>query len=396
MKIGMIFDDEFPPHPRIWNEAYNLNEAGHTVYLFCFTYSGKSPSEMIDGIRVIRYTAPPFLRKISALAYSNPVYHWLIQRKIRDFILENEIEILHVHNMRVARAVIMACRNIRIRKVLDLHENVPEIMKYYHHVRKFPGNILIFPPVWKRWERKLVDRFDKTVVVTDEAKQDLVSEYHTDPGKIIVVPNSVQPVFYTGYSIDQTVAEKFAADFVMLYFGDTGLRRGLETSIMSIPALAEMIPNIKLVIVGKSKSDPELKQLARKTGAEKYISFEGFQDEKLLQSYILSSHICISPLLRNKHHDTTYANKLFQYMALGKPILASDCTAQKRIVLEADSGLIHEAGNIHDFAGKIILLYRDEMLRTRLGENGKMFIRNQYNQKLKSSDLLRFYREAGR
>jgi glycosyltransferase involved in cell wall biosynthesis len=250
--------------------------------------------------------------------------------------------------------------------------------------------------VWKRWERKLVDRFDKTVVVTDEAKQDLVAEYHTDPGKIIVVPNSVQPVFYTGYSIDQTVTEKFSSDFVVLYFGDTGLRRGLETSIMSMPALADKIPNIKLVIVGKSKSDPELKLLARKTGAEKYISFEGFQDENLLQSYILSSHICISPLLRNKHHDTTYANKLFQYMALGKPILASDCTAQKRIVLEADSGIIHEAGNVTDFTEKTILLYRDDHLRNRLGENGRNFIHSIYNQKLKSMDLISFYGEMNK
>jgi glycosyltransferase involved in cell wall biosynthesis len=290
----------------------------------------------------------------------------------------------------------MACRNIRIRKVLDLHENVPEIMKYYHHVRKFPGKFLIFPSVWKKWERRLVDRFDKTVVVTEEAKHDLVEEYHTDPGKIIVVPNSVQPVFYSVYSIDKTVTEKFAADFVMLYFGDTGLRRGLETSIMAMPALAEKIPNIKLVIVGKSKSDPELKRLAIKMGADKHISFEGFQDEKLLQSYILSSHICISPLLRNKHHDTTFANKLFQYMALGKPILASDCTAQKRIVLEADSGIIHEAGNVKDFTEMALLLYRDDRLRNRLGDNGKNFIHFTYNQQLKSRDLISFYGEMNR
>ena len=49
----------------------------------------------------------------------------------------------------------------------------------------------------------------------------------------------------------------------------------------------------------------------------------------------MASAVCISPLLRNLHHDTTYANKIFQYMALAKPLLVSDATAQKNIILEA-------------------------------------------------------------
>ena len=40
--------------------------------------------------------------------------------------------------------------------------------------------------------------------------------------------------------------------FVLLYLGDTGLRRGLQTAIASIPVLKEKIPNIKLVIVGSN------------------------------------------------------------------------------------------------------------------------------------------------
>ena len=392
MRIGMIYDEEFPSHPRIWNEAVNLIEDGHQVYLFCFDYSGKPSVETIDGIDVIRYAPSLFFRKLSALAYTLPLYHCLVYKKIKEFITEQKIEILHVHNMRVARAVGYACKNLRIKKVLDLHENVPEIMKYYHHVRTFPGNMLIYPSVWKKWEERLVNQYDKIVVVTEEAKDDLVNNYKIDPEKIIIVPNSVQPSFYSDYSINQEIIEKFPGNFVLLYFGDTGLRRGLETAIRAIPELVATIPEIRLVIVGKSKSDPYLKRLSTEMKAGDHIIFEGFKDEKLLQSYILSADICISPLLRNRHHDTTFANKLFQYMSLGKPILVSDCKAQERITTEAGSGLVHKAGDVEDFRAKVMKLYQNPGLRSQLGMNGKTFVQQDYNQKIKSRELLLFYR----
>ena len=77
---------------------------------------------------------------------------------------------------------------------------------------------------------------------------------------------------------------------------------------------------------------------------------EGWQDESLFPSYISSGSIGISPLHRNIHHDTTYANKLFQYMSFGKPLLVSDATAQKNLIERTNSGLVHQEKNAVDFA----------------------------------------------
>ena len=41
MKIGMILDQEFPPDPRVQNEAISLIKAGHEVFLFCLHYGSQ-------------------------------------------------------------------------------------------------------------------------------------------------------------------------------------------------------------------------------------------------------------------------------------------------------------------------------------------------------------------
>jgi len=390
MKIGMIFDDEFPPHPRIWNEAFNLMEAGHEVYLYCFDYKGRPKHETLNNLKIIRSQKSRLIRKLSALAYTTSLYHRIIYKDIAQFVKSYGIEIIHVHNIRVARAVLYASPNVKM-KILDLHENIPEIMKSYNHVTSFPGKYFIFPSIWKKWERRFVLDFDKIIVVTEFAKNDLLENYQIDEKKVIVVPNSVQESFYKSIQLNNDIITRFSSGFNVLYFGDTGIRRGLETVIRAAEVLKNSIPNIQIIIVGSSTSDDYLKHLTSKLKLDNQICFEGFQDEKLLQSYITTSNVCISPLLRNRHHDTTYANKIFQYMALGKPLLVSDCTAQQEIVNRVKCGLIHKAGNINDFVKKLRWMYENPNKTSEMGLKGQAFIANEFNQKKQSKEMIDFY-----
>jgi glycosyltransferase involved in cell wall biosynthesis len=178
---------------------------------------------------------------------------------------------------------------------------------------------------------------------------------------------------------------------VILYLGDTNIRRGLQTAISSVATLQQKIPNLKLVIVGKNTTDTILKQQVEELKISEFVDFEGWQNVTLFQSYILASAICISPLHRNLQHDVAYANKIFQYMSLAKPLLVSDAIAQKRLVEKTNSGLMHQEKNVEDFIDKVLKLYADETLRTELGENGKNFVRNEFSWEQTSKKLLHLY-----
>jgi glycosyltransferase involved in cell wall biosynthesis len=394
MRIGMILDKTFPPDPRVENEAISLVENGFEVYLFCLKYdNGQSEDEVINGINVKRYQSNTLEYKLSALAYTFPSYTYIMSKKINNFLINNTIEVIHIHDIGIAEAVFKVNKELKLPVVLDLHENRPEIMKSYPHLLKFPGKYLISLKKWKLKEEEFIKKADKTIVVTQEAKDEIKNRTDLDGNQIIVVPNTVKKSFYSEIILNKSIIDKYKDKFVILYLGDTGLRRGLLTAIEAVKQLKQEIKNLKLVIVGSNTSDSILKKQVKNYNLEKYIDFEGWQNVDLFPSYITASEIGISPLHRNIHHDTTYANKLFQYMSFAKPVLVSNATAQKNLIEKTKSGLVHIEKDSKDFAKKTMQLFADETLRNELGVKGKKFIEEEFCWEKTSKKLIQIYQE---
>ena len=391
MRIGMILDAAFPPDPRVENEAVSLVKCGHQVYLFCLEYGDEKVSEIINGIQVKRYKSSKLEYKLSALVYTIPFYTFLMQKKIDQFITETKIEALHIHDIRIAQAVFNANKKFNLPVVLDLHDNMPEVMKLYPHLQKFPGKYIISPKKWKQKEEEFIKKATKVISVSPEFIETLQMRLPSEKEKFILVPNTIRASFFEEYTVNASIIEKYKNKFVILYLGDTHVRRGLQTAISSVEKLKDKIPNIKLVIVGKNTTDVVLKQQVEDLKLYDFVDFEGWQNVALFQSYILSSAVCISPLHRNLQHDVAYANKIFQYMSLGKSLLVSDAIAQKRLIERINSGLVHQEKDVKDFSDKILKLFSDEKLRTELGENGKNFVRNEFSWEQTSKKLLHLY-----
>jgi len=387
----MILDAVFPPDPRVENEAVSLVKAGHEVFLFCLHYGQQKQSEVINGIEVKRYLSNTLEYKVSALAYTIPLYTFLMKRKIRQFIKENEVEVLHIHDIRIAGAVFGVNKKYKLPTVLDLHENRPEIMRFYPHLLRFPGKYVISSKKWKNKEEEFIRKATTVIVVTSEAKDEIKKRLPIDTDKIVEVPNTVRQSFYKSPRVYPEILKQYSNSFVVLYIGDTGLRRGLKTAIKSVHLIKNKIENIKLVIVGKNTTDIILKNLVKNLQVEAHVDFLGWKDQSLFQSYILSSAICISPLHRNVHHDTTYANKIFQYMSLGRPVLGSNASAQEKIIKKANAGLIHQDRDVQDFSNKVLELYNNKDLREEFGKNGSEFIENEFSWENTSKKLLHVY-----
>jgi glycosyltransferase involved in cell wall biosynthesis len=391
MKIGMILDAPFPPDPRVENEAVSLVENGHEVFLFCLKYADEKASDTINGIQVRRYSSNTFEYKLSALAYTIPLYSVIMQKKIAKFIRETNIEALHIHDMRIAGAVYKVNVNFNLPIVLDLHDNMPEVMKLYPHLQKFPGKYLISPKKWKQKEEEFIKKANKVIAVSPEFIETLAVRLPLEKDKLVLVPNTIRKTFFEDYKVNETIIKKYQSNFVILYLGDTHLRRGIQTAIASLAKLKDTIPEIKLVIVGKNTTDIILRKQVKDLRLEQFVDFEGWQNVSLFQSYILASEICISPLHRNLQHDVAYANKIFQYMSLAKPLLVSDAIAQKKLVEKVACGLVHKERDSKDFSNKVLALYKSKPLRMELGESGRKFIQNEFSWEQTSKNLINLY-----
>ncbi|MTI22751.1 glycosyltransferase family 1 protein [Fulvivirga sp. RKSG066] len=392
MRIGMILDKTFPPDSRVENEAISLIDAGHEVFLFCLHYGEASDEEVINGIQVRRYKSNKLEYKLSALAYTISAYQKLMAPKIREFLINHDIEVIHVHDMAIAQAAFDVNKKLGLPLVLDLHENRPEIMRHYGHVKSLKGRLLISPDKWEKKQEEFVGLADKVVVVTEEAKLASLEYKNKASEDIIVVPNTIHPEIYNEYPVDQKIVDRFRDEFIILYLGDTGLRRGTDTAIKAMPKILKHIDNAKLVLVGNNNSEDEvLRSLITELGLQESVVMEGWQDVSLFPSYVKSASVCISPLKRNAHHDTTFANKIFQYMAVGKPVVVSDSTAQANVIKQENCGLVHQADDEDDLAAKIIAIYDDPETAEEMGRNGMQAVANKWNWNLTSAQLINLY-----
>ena len=389
----MILDDVFPPDPRVENEAITLINNGYEVFLFCLSYGQQKRHETINNIEIRRYKSTKFIYKLSALSYDLSLYRMIMTPKISHFIKENAIDVLHIHDIRIAGAVFSSNKKHQLKIVLDLHDNIPENMKFYPHLQKFPGKYIISPKKWKKKEKEFILKSDKIITVSPNFAKDIIEKNNIEKEKMILVPNTVRKSFFKEAIYSDVIKEKYSNKYVVLYLGDTNIRRGLLTAIRATEFLSKQIANFKLVIVGSNTTDSILKEETKKLNLESFIDFEGWQDVSLFPSYIVASNICISPLYRSIQHDVAYANKIFQYMSFGKPILVSNAIAQKEIVERVNSGLVHQEKNKDDFSSKVLELYQNKEKAEELGKKGKQFIENEFSWEVTSQALVKLYNE---
>ena len=392
MKIGMFLDTSFPPDPRVENEAATLVNAGHQVFLFSLCRKKQKSKEQVNGILVFRYPVSKLTYKLSALVYTFPFFNWLIIPKIKSFIEETQVDYLHVHDMVIAEAVCRANRHFQLRMVLDLHENRPAIMKFYPHLKVFPGNLLISLKKWRKKQDELISNYDRLVLVTREARDVVINgDAKIEADNIYVVPNTINQAVFFSYPLSNGITEKFSNKFNLIYVGDCSLRRGVDTVIKAVSLLVKDIPEINFVVVGTSSELHLLQALVKRLNVEGHVSFEGWQDVSLFPSYMSMAQIGVSPIKRNLHHDTTFANKVFQYMAMGIPLIVSDCPPQANLVKETNSGLVFKAEDEKDLAQAIMKIYRSEKLAREMGENARSAVMDSYHWEVTGKPLIQLY-----
>ncbi len=393
MKIGMILDQEFPVDVRVENEALSLVDSGHQVFLLCVDSLAKtSEFEEYNGINIIRLKKPKkWISRGRALINTVLDYYtsyWA--KEISSFVKKNDIKVLHVHDLYMLGAAFRANKKCNIPIVADLHENYAEGLKYYQFANTFPGNMLISIKKWEKKEIEWCQKADHVVTVIDEAV-DRYSNLGVARDNISVVANFVNADTFLNSSEDLKILNRFSNKFTATYIGGFDLHRGLESIVQAVPNIIKSVPNFQLVLVGQGKNSDDLKKLAQSLKVDSQISFEGFQSPDKVPSYIKASNICLIPHLKTIHTDNTIPHKLFHYMLLGKPIVASNCNPIKRIVEETKTGLIYENGNPAQFARQIIQLYKTKEMAVQMGENGKKAIREKYNWPATSKNLIKLY-----
>jgi glycosyltransferase involved in cell wall biosynthesis len=396
----MVLECYFPPDIRVEKETRALISAGHKIYLLSLGKTGLSTVENINGINVIRVFPPEsFLNRVWRFLWFNVFFDRPLWRKtLENNIKQHKIEIIHAHDLPVVKTAASVAKKFDIPIIADLHENYPEGIKAWRKVKTSLMSKLFnrISPIWrwKRLERMVLQRVDRIITVVDEAKNHYVNDCGVSPEKVTVVMNAEDLEEFGNLEIDESLVTKYKNDFVISYIGGFGPHRGIDTAIKSMPKVLEEIPDARLLLVGKGSGvfDKEMRELCKDLNVENNVVFTDWVDFRLVPSYIALSDVCLVPHHASGHTKTTIPHKLFQYMAMKKPVIVTDCKPLKRIVAECECGLVVPSGDYNEMAEAVIRLYRDNEYARKLGENGRKAVEEKYNWETEAKKLCELYK----
>lgn len=404
MNICMVLASYFPPDIRVEKEARALISAGHKIYLLSLGKNGMPAIEDVNGINVIRvFPRVSFLNRVWRFLWFNVFFDdsfW--KRSLEGAIKQHEIEIVHVHDLPMVKTATSVAKRFDIPVIADLHENYPEGIRAWRKVKlSWKSKIFnLLSPVWrwKRLERSVLQHVNRIITVVDEAKEHYINDCEVPPEKITVVMNAEDLEEFGNLEIDESLVTKYKNNFVISYIGGFGPHRGLDTAIKSMPQILEEVPNAKLFLVGGKGStqyEEELKRMCRELNIKNDVVFTGWIDFRLVPSYIALSDVCLVPHHASGHTNTTIPHKLFQYMAMKKPVIVTDCKPLMRIVEECGCGIVVPSGDHDKMAEVVIRLYKDKEYTRKLGENGRRAVEEKYNWENEARKLCELYRELG-
>jgi glycosyltransferase involved in cell wall biosynthesis len=392
----VLANKDFPPDIRVEKEARALRDAGYKIVILCAAKDQRPLVDDWEGNKIIRM--PPLSRIFRALnwLFRSITFHDLqLGKNLPAVIQENNIELLHVHDLLMLGTALSGAKKWGIPVIADLHENYPAALRYYLTGRSLANPFKWFlyqPSRWQAYEKRSAIQADHILVVVDEAKDRLKAE-GLPSDKITVIENTVDVDNLLSIPLDNELIQRYEGEFVISYIGGYGGRhRGLDTVIEAMPQILEDIPKARLLMVGDGPIKSVLQQMVAERSIDSKVSFINWQPFEKIPSYITLSDICLVPHHSNAHTEATSPHKLFQYMLLRKPVVASSCKPLKRVIEETGGGLVFQAGDADSLAETIVQL-QDPQLRHSLGEAGQRAVIEKYNWSETSKILVSVYEQ---
>ena len=230
--------------------------------------------------------------------------------------------------------------------------------------------------------------YKKAFMVTGQTQGIVADIKKRFPNKTVHwLPNGVDDsIFSFQRTIDVRKQLQFSdSDFLIMYGGIIGLAQGLDV-VLDAAKLLPAESKITYLLLGDG---PEKKRLQQRVIEEQItrVKFLELVSREVVPSYVDAVDVAVIPLKKMDLFLGAIPSKIFENLALGKPLLLSvDGEARKLFVDEGKAALFIEPENSQMLAEKSLLLEANPALVREMGNNGKSYVQIYFMRKKITSD----------
>ncbi len=241
-----------------------------------------------------------------------------------------------------------------------------------YEIHDFPKN--------KFFYRRLFGRVKYIVATNRWKKEQLQKIFGIAPAQIIAEPNAVSLEEFENLPSqkDLRVRLNFPEESkIVCYLGmlrTMGMEKGILTALKALQGLPK---NTVLLLVGGSDEDIAFyRKRTEKLGELLRVIFAGLVPHKDVPLYLSASDVLIAPFPKNAHYEFYMSPmKIFEYMASGRPIVASDMVSIREILNESTAALVlpDDADSLREGIARVL---DDKEIARNLSERARDTVSN--------------------
>jgi len=228
-----------------------------------------------------------------------------------------------------------------------------------------------------KWERLVLRRADALICGYPPLKQKLI-EIGIPQNRIFDIPTFINTDIYSQAKRRQSAIKR------VLFIGRLTTFKGPLILLKAIPRVLKKIPYAHFLFVGDGVQRKMLEDLVTRLDLQRNVKFMGQQKETA--KYLRNSDIFVacSPI------ENYISSSLCEAMASGLAIVATDVGYTSLVIKHRETGILCKP-TPDDISEKIVLLLENNELRTRLGNNAKMFASKYLDTKINSAKIEKIY-----
>ncbi|MGO9316341.1 MAG: glycosyltransferase [Terracidiphilus sp.] len=357
---------------RVWKYAKTLVKMGHSVTLICPW--AVPDGEVQEGVRLITFTRA----KRRLHRYKLP---FRIFRRLTPLL--RDLDIIQFHNLDLLpwMAVISLFKNV----IYDVEENYPEEMLNKPYIWKPLRRILAFVV---RWGQLACATIIRNVVLNAKTQEDDL--FGRRLRKEIVMN-------YASLELsDKANHDYFSRPAAVILTGSQYVDNGSLLYLEIASLVHEKRPDVIFYGVdrffGTMEFRPQVLKQVKDRGLEGVYHLLPHVMAHELMSYLNKATIAVAVDLRVPRRIRAVPVKVFEYMAAGLPIVASDLPSQIEVVGGNNAGLLAKPEEPETFVRAILQLLDDRELAARLGENGRNAFLKYYCWESQQELIANYYR----
>ena len=378
IRVTMCLRNPYTHDTRVEKEARALSGAGFSVTVVCDFAAGLAQSELRDGVRIVR---------VKRSGPSIPGWRFLHHgRTLTRALVETRPQILHAHDSDTLGPVAAAARRLGVPFVYDAHELWLGRPRRGRSRLYFALSHLFFAVL----QHRLIPRSAAQITVSPPIARWLERRYRLQ--HVALVPNYSEARLEVRHDLRSRVDLQSLPQEapIVLYLGGLQEGRGLEALLQSIPLLRS---GAHLVLLGQGPLEATLRRLAAELGVDQRVHLLPPVPPDEVIGWAASAGIGVSPLVPSSLNNRySLGNKLFQYMAAGLPVVASDFPQVRDVVVGSDAGVCVDTTDAHKIASAIDVILADEQRRAAMGRNARNAVEEHYNWEVSARALLEVYR----